>query len=598
MWRLYDEIIGKKINKYQNIGNLSGYVFEHRGKFAVSIVYGILEQIFTLVSLLIGAYLTGLAFTGATGGEIFRYFFVLLICIIAKGVFSYLHMYVCHEVAYMVLEDLRGDVYDALSEAAPYNSADYRTGDVSSIIMEDVETLEVFLAHIFGDYIIAAVCMILFTGIYAYFSLGAAAVSFAASLLILTIPYWFGQINERLGRELREGLGQTNAGIVDSIQGLDEILVFGAEKKFIDKMKHDTEKLNKIEVRDGNIKGLQAGLIGFVMSAVLVYVVLLANNRVLNGSLSPVFTGAFIVMSLNIFFPVVMVSQSAGKIDAAAAASNRVYALLSKGSPLRKREGEIQIKDKNHDKIAIDEDMAVSVRDVYFSYDKIFGNDDKSEIASNTVLKGVTLDIKKGENIVITGKSGAGKSTLVYLLMRFFDPDKGDVYLFGKNMRDMKPEDVRKNIAYVPQDVYIFHGTVMDNLRLGKMEASVEEVKEAAHIAVADRFISEMKNGYNSFIGERGITLSGGQKQRLAIARALLTGADIIVMDEAVSNLDSESEVEFRTALDNISKGKTIITIAHRSSTIMAAKRVVILEDGMIIVSERPEEWVRRNNIK
>lgn len=591
-------LLAKKIKKYQNIGNLSGYVFKHRGKFAVSIVYGILEQIFTLVSLLIGAYLTGLAFSGATGGEIFRHFFVLLICIIAKGVFSYLHMYVCHEVAYMVLEDLRGDVYDALSEAAPYNSADYRTGDVSSIIMEDVETLEVFLAHIFGDYIIAAVCMILFTGIYAYFSLGAAAVSFAASLLILTIPYWFGQINERLGRELREGLGQTNAGIVDSIQGLDEILVFGAEKKFIDKMKHDTEKLNKIEVRDGNIKGLQAGLIGFVMSAVLVYVVLLANNRVLNGSLSPVFTGAFIVMSLNIFFPVVMVSQSAGKIDAAAAASNRVYALLSKGSPLRKREGEIQIKDKNHDKIAIDEDMAVSLRDVYFSYDKIFGNDDKSEIASNTVLKGVTLDIKKGENIVITGKSGAGKSTLVYLLMRFFDPDKGDVYLFGKNMRDMKPEDVRKNIAYVPQDVYIFHGTVMDNLRLGKTEASVEEVKEAAHIAVADRFISEMKNGYNSFIGERGITLSGGQKQRLAIARALLTGADIIVMDEAVSNLDSESEVEFRTALDNISKGKTIITIAHRSSTIMAAKRVVILEDGMIIVSERPEEWVRRNNIK
>ena len=591
-------LLAKKIKKYQNIGNLSGYVFKHRGKFAVSIVYGILEQIFTLVSLLIGAYLTGLAFSGATGGEIFRHFFVLLICIIAKGVFSYLHMYVCHEVAYMVLEDLRGDVYDALSEAAPYNSADYRTGDVSSIIMEDVETLEVFLAHIFGDYIIAAVCMILFTGIYAYFSLGAAAVSFAASLLILTIPYWFGQINERLGRELREGLGQTNAGIVDSIQGLDEILVFGAEKKFIDKMKHDTEKLNKIEVRDGNIKGLQAGLIGFVMSAVLVYVVLLANNRVLNGSLSPVFTGAFIVMSLNIFFPVVMVSQSAGKIDAAAAASNRVYALLSKGSPLRKREGEIQIKDKNHDKIAIDEDMAVSLRDVYFSYDKIFGNDDKSEIASNTVLKGVTLDIKKGENIVITGKSGAGKSTLVYLLMRFFDPDKGDVYLFGKNMRDMRPEDVRKNIAYVPQDVYIFHGTVMDNLRLGKTEASVEEVKEAAHIAVADRFISEMKNGYNSFIGERGITLSGGQKQRLAIARALLTGADIIVMDEAVSNLDSESEVEFRTALDNISKGKTIITIAHRSSTIMAAKRVVILEDGMIIVSERPEEWVRRNNIK
>ena len=182
--------------------------------------------------------------------------------------------------------------------------------------------------------------------------------------------------------------------------------------------------------------------------------------------------------------------------------------------------------------------------------------------------------------------------------MRFFDPDKGSLYLFGKNMKDMNPEDVRKNIAYVPQDAYIFHGNVIDNLRLGKPDASIDEVKAAARIAVADGFISEMKNGYNSFIGERGTTLSGGQKQRLAIARALLTGADIIIMDEAVSNLDSESEAEFRTALDNISKQKTIITIAHRSSTIMAAKRVVILEDGIITVSERPEEWIKRNQFR
>ena len=182
--------------------------------------------------------------------------------------------------------------------------------------------------------------------------------------------------------------------------------------------------------------------------------------------------------------------------------------------------------------------------------------------------------------------------------MRFFDPDKGNVYIGGKNMRDMKPEDVRKNIAYVPQDVYIFHGSIIDNLRLGKPDASLEEIKEATKIAVADDFISEMKDGYNSFIGERGTTLSGGQKQRLAIARALLTNADIIIMDEAVSNLDSESEAEFRMALDNISRQKTIITIAHRNSTIMAAKRVVILEEGKITVSEKPKEWIKRNNIK
>ena len=585
-------LISKRLDKYRNIRNLSRYVFRHTGKFTVSIIYGVSEQIFTLFSLLLGAYLTGLAFTGAKAEEISGYFLVLLAFIIAKGLFSYLHMYVCHEVAYMVLEDLRGDVYDALSASAPYNSVDYRTGDVSSIIMEDVETLEVFLAHIFGDYIIAGICMILFTGIYAYFSFGAAIVSFMASCIILTVPYWFSSVNESLGRSLREGLGQTNAGVVDSIQGLDEIVIFGAEKKFINKIKQDTDKLNKIEVKDGNVKGLQAGIIGFIMSAVLVYIVLLANNMVLKGSLSPVFTGAFIVMSLNVFFPVVMVSQSAGKIDAAAAASNRVYALLTKESPLKNGASDVT------ENFGDDESMVLSVRDVHFSYDKVFNKSDKAETLSNTVLEGINLDIKKGENIVITGKSGAGKSTLMYLLMRFFDPDKGAVYLFGKNMRNMKPEDVRKNIAYVPQDVYIFHGTILDNLRLGKPDASIDEIKEAAKVAVADGFISEMKDGYNSFIGERGTTLSGGQKQRLAIARALVTGADIIIMDEAVSNLDSESESEFRIALENISKQKTIITIAHRNSTIMAAKRVVILEDGKITVSEKPEEWLKKNSIK
>lgn len=591
-------LIAEKLNKYQNIINLSKYVFRHKGRFFVSIVYGILEQIFTLASLLLGGYLTGLAFTGATVEEICSHFLVLLLCIIAKGVFSYLHMYVCHEVAYKVLEDLRGDVYDALAEAAPYNTTDYRTGDVSSIIMEDVETLEVFLAHILGDYIIAGICMIVFSGIYAYFSFSAALVSFIASCIIMTVPYWFGKLNEELGCKLREELGQTNAGVVDSIQGLNEIVIFGAEKSFIDKIKHDTDKLNKIEVKDGNLKGLQSGIIGFVMSAVLIYIVLLANNMVLKGSLPPLLTGAFVVMSLNIFFPVVMVSQSAGKIDATAAASNRVYALLTKVSPLKKADNFEKYDNEKNVFNPNNEEIAISVQDVHFSYEKNFNDYNRPETVSNEVLKGVNLNIKKGENIVITGKSGAGKSTLIYLLMRFFDPDKGSLYLFGKNMKDMNPEDVKKNIAYVPQDVYIFHGNVIDNLRLGNPDAGIDEVKAAARIAVADGFISEMKNGYNSFIGERGTTLSGGQKQRLAIARALLTGADIIIMDEAVSNLDSESEAEFRTALDNISKQKTIITIAHRSSTIMSAKRVVILEDGIITVSERPEEWIKRNQVR
>lgn len=175
--------------------------------------------------------------------------------------------------------------------------------------------------------------------------------------------------------------------------------------------------------------------------------------------------------------------------------------------------------------------------------------------------------------------------------MRFYDPIKGDIYFKGRNLRSMEPEAVRKNIAYVPQDVYLFRGSIIDNLRLGKPEASLEEVEAAAKIAIADEFIKELPEGYNAFVGERGLTLSGGQKQRIAIARALITGAPILMMDEAVSNLDTESEELFRQALENIRREKTIITIAHRRSTILEADRVIVLDRGKKVFDAGTEEW-------
>lgn len=562
-----------RFEKYISIKKLSPYAFKHKKVFIKSIIAGVFNSLFTLTSLLLGAYLTALAFSGSSPNEISRYFPLLLGLIIGKGITAYLHMLLCHDVAYLVLENLRGDMFDAIEFASPLNPVKYRTGEVSSIIMEDVETLETFFAHMLGDYIIAIICMILYILLYLILSWQAALLSLMAGIIIITIPYWFGSINQKLGKESREKLGKTNASVVDTVQGLKEIIIFGKESKYIQKVVDDTKKLGKIDTKDGFMKGLQAGIINFVMSVVLISVLILGNKMVIRGQLNPNYIGILVMMALNIFIPVVTVSSTAGKINMVAASADRINALLN--------EQPMIFNIQNTNSKIINNDL-LFVKDVSFSYEN------KKE-----VLKDFNLSVKPLENIAITGKSGAGKSTLINLLMRFYDPLKGDIFLNGRNYKNMTAQEVRKNIAYVPQDVYLFHGTLIDNLRIGKPDASFEEVEKACKIAVADEFIKQLDDGYNSFVGERGITLSGGQKQRIAIARALIVGAPILIMDEAVSNLDTKSEELFRQALKNISNEKTIITIAHRMSTILEADRVVVIENGLKAFDGKLEDWRR-----
>ena len=215
---------------------------------------------------------------------------------------------------------------------------------------------------------------------------------------------------------------------------------------------------------------------------------------------------------------------------------------------------------------------SVEFKDVRFSYEK-----------DREVLHGISFFVQAGESVAITGESGAGKSTIAALLMRFYDPDSGAVYIGGKNIKALNQKSVRDMIAYVPQDVYLFNKSIKENIALACPCASDEEIKAAAQIAMADGFIEKLEYGYDTNAGERGVQLSGGEKQRIAIARAVLKKSPILLMDEASSNLDSESEALFRQALSNIRRGKTILTIAHRPSTIKEADRVIRIDNGRMV---------------
>ena len=221
-----------------------------------------------------------------------------------------------------------------------------------------------------------------------------------------------------------------------------------------------------------------------------------------------------------------------------------------------------------------------SLRDVCFSYKK-----------EEPVLQGLSLDIYAGENVALVGASGAGKSTLVKLLLRFYDVDCGAIYFKGANLKSVEPEGLREAIAIVPQDCTLFRGSLLDNLRLGKPNASLMEVKKAADLAVASDFIEALPKQYDSEIGEGGLSFSGGERQRLAITRALVKNSPVLIMDEAVSNLDAENEKNFHQALRQMKQGRTILTVAHRLSTILEADRVIELANGKIIFDGKTQDW-------
>ncbi|UTY29125.1 thiol reductant ABC exporter subunit CydC [Treponema putidum] len=550
--------------KYKPLIKMTKYISFYKKEFIISIIYGIFNSVFALLTVLTGAYIASAALFKLSTGKILYLFIPLIIFIIGKGLFAFLEMYECHLVSYGVIEKIRNLLYDSISKTAPQSTGKKRSGSITSVFVEDVEATEVFYAHTAGSYIIAFVCTVLYLTALSFLSFKISAAVFAACILVAAVPYFFNPITKKIGEEIRDGLAEVNAEAVDTVQGLREILIFGKEKKYIEKVAADTLRLNKKEIRDGRFKGLHSLVINLITSAVLISTILLAHSEVIAGSLKPEMVSVVIIFSLFAFVPIMSVSVTAGAMNISNGAAKRILDILEEEPAVKDRVPYIP-----QNKYSVKGN--IEFKDVKFSYEK-----------DTEVLHGVNFTVKAGESIALTGESGAGKSTIANLLMRFYEPDSGAIYIDGKNIKDIHQNSLRDIIAYVPQDVYLFNKTIKENISLACPDASDEEIKQAAKVAMADGFIKRLEQGYDTNVGERGVQLSGGEKQRIAIARAVLKNSPILLMDEAVSNLDSESEALFRQALNNIRKNKTIITIAHRPSTIKEADRVIKIENGKI----------------
>ena len=491
----------------------------------------------------------------------FTPFFVTLIVIaLLRAFLKYGEQRTNHYIAFTLLAIIRDKVFKALRRLCPAKLEGRDKGDLISLITSDVELLEVFYAHTISPICIAflvELAMVIFIGSY-HWSFGLLALCAFVSVGVI-LPLIISKRSGTLGDELRADNGALAAYMLESIRGLDETVQYGGGKERLDKL---TEKTIKLSLKQGKLNKLTGtnlalanSFILFFDIAMLVLCTVLYHNGIVgfDGFLIP------LIALMSSFGPVTALASLGTTLQATVASGARVLAVIDEEPETEDVTGKAHVSFNG-----------AAAENVTFSY------------GGETVLKNLSLAFPKNRIVGIVGKSGCGKSTLLKLLMRFWKTNEGTVSVSGRNVDEINTTDLREIESYMTQETQLFKDTVANNVRIGKLDATDEEVKEACKKAAVHDFIMTLPDGYETQVGELGETLSGGERQRIGLARAFLHDAPFMLLDEPTSNLDSLNEAVILKSLKEESRGKTVILVSHRKSTVRIADEMVTMENGRV----------------
>jgi ATP-binding cassette subfamily C protein CydCD len=501
---------------------------------------------------------------------------------VAVSTFTWLESWISHDMAYKLLAEMRIELYQRLDPLAPSYMLGRRSGDLASIITSDVETVESFFAHAIAPLFVALLVPGVAITALALFSWPLAVALLPFLVAVGLSPNYIGSHTERLGRDLRRQLGEVNAHMTDSVQGLREVVAFSQGQLRLEEIRDKTAGLTSLQLRYGRQLGFQAGTIeglqAFGGLTVLTMGAYLVTQGALQASQLPIAT----MLAFTCFSPVADIARVAKELANSFGSGQRIFAIHDEPPAVR---------DGHDITPGTDVSPAVRFEHVTFQY----------EAGAPPALVDVSFAALPGQTVALVGRSGAGKSTAAHLMMRFWDPQEGRITLGGHDLRQFGLNDLRTRFSIVSQDIYLFNVSIRENLRLANPSATDQEVEAAARRACAHDFILTLPDGYETIAGERGVALSGGQRQRLAIARALLKRAPVLILDEATSHLDTENERTVRTAIAELmaaperkSRGVTIV-IAHRLSTVRDADHIVVLDAGRVAEQGTHEELLRQD---
>ena len=507
--------------------------------------------------------LTAALSTGtATVKQITSFALILLGAYILRAVFTFLSKWQAHIAAWKFVAKLTLTVYEKLQTLSMSYYSDKQTGQIMSRVINDTRNMETLIAHALPDLmsnmlIIVLVAIMIFT-----INPVLALITLIPVPFVLLISTKFSTKVRPLFRRNQQVLGDLNGIMQDNLSGMKEIQAFGKEEDEKKRMSDFCKNYSFVNIRANFAAAIYHPSVEFVTSIGSVLVMGIGGVLAMRNSLTTAdVVGFFMYLSL-FYTPLTTLARLVEDIQTSYAGGVRVLEILDMESDIRDSENAESIGRA---------DGNIEFKNVSFYY-----NEDEP------VINDISFNVKAGEMIAFVGATGVGKSTIVSLLERFYDPIKGNIYLDGKSIKDITLKSLRENISIVMQDVFLFNGSIYDNIAYGNSSATREQVLEASKIARADDFIKDMPNGYDTFIGERGVRLSGGQKQRIAIARAVLKNSPVLILDEATSAVDNETEALIQQAIDELSKSRTVIVIAHRLSTVMKADNIIVLENGKI----------------
>jgi ABC-type multidrug transport system fused ATPase/permease subunit len=527
-----------------------------------------------LIGTVLIPYLTGVAINAIRRGDRHELLWLggaILLAGLARLGFSVMRRLIAGRVSLAVEVDLREALYGHLQRLELGFFDRQQTGQLMSRATVDLSSVRFFLGY--GLILITQALVTIMLAAVAMFLLqpGLAAISLAPVPFVVLIAYRYGHRSQPAMREAQQRIAELTADAEENVSGVRVVKAFAQERRQYDRFGRSAQRVFDQQLLTTRIQAFYSPLISFLPNLGLAAILLFGGRQVIHGTLSVGAFTAFYAYLLILISPMQSLGYLLGSAQRANASGQRIFQVLDREPDMTTPEGTPPLPPGPG---------SVSLRNVGLTF----------EGTTHPALEGIDLEVPGGQVIALIGAMGSGKSALVSLLPRLYDVTTGSVSIDGADVRSVDVPSLRHEIAIVDDDPFLFSATVHDNIAYARPEATREEVQAAAAAAQADGFIERLVNGYDTRIGERGLTLSGGQRQRLAIARAILARPRILILDDATSSVDASTEQEIKDALDEVMRDRTTFVIAHRLSTISLADRIVVLQDGRLTADGTHDE--------